>query len=602
MKKTNNRGRAHIMAALFIMMSCFLFACTPLDNYSLSLVDEEIIGNTTTETEEDESLNNNASSADAGTVSANIAESEETYIEPLKPEDMTSFDIEKAMEYITRPICDIDNSGDNVNISFKFLDKVPRSDDDNIYIFALNTFEQEGVDENSKPIISVSKAKEIITSVSYRKELLFNRFFPAILYEGEYIPLSISQYINNPEILAKDIEAPKDFTSKKGLLLDANTVDKKELYDLNVKRVIYNIPLSYIIGESDSPACPTVEYEYGGCVYKYNGYMLAGFDSLFKNLTDNGFHTTAIILNDWNENNPEIIHPLSRQKLRRAMYYSFNTEEEEGTKLLEATAMFLADRYTGGEYGMVYDWVIANEVNQQAVWNYMNTDNLDYYAESFERGFRIFYNAIRSNYAYANVYFSIDQDWNNNSGNNKKYFNGKEFLISFNDFAKMRGNYDWGLSIHPYPSPLNNTKFWRGEYDKSEDAKVITPMNLSALTSVMTKPEFLDTNGDVRSIGVTELGFCSRVSEEAQAAAFAYCYYIIENNEYIDSFLLNRQHDDVGALKSGLSLGIYNYDYSKKEIADVFKNIDSKKGESYIPKMLKIIGEDSFEEALKRAE
>ena len=39
----------------------------------------------------------------------------------------------------------------------------------------------------------------------------------------------------------------------------------------------------------------------------------------------------------------------------------------------------------------------------------------------------------------------------------------------------------------------------------------------------------------------------------------------------------------------------------KAVIADVFKNIDSKKGERYISEMLKIIGADNIEEALEKA-
>lgn len=516
-------------------------------------------------------------------------------------EDMVTFEAERAFDYCTTPEVSIDENKKTVSCHFRFKNKVPRSDDNYVYVFELAPYEDENIGADKNPVAVVKKAKEIGIKVPFENKRLFSRFCPSILVNGEYVALSKGQNIKNPEILAKDLKDYPFELTKKGLLLDANTIDKEELYDLNVKRVIYNIPLSYVIGESDSPALPTIEYEYNGKTYYFNTYMLAGFDYMFKNLTDNGFHITAIVLNDWNKENSEIIHPLSRKRTRRSLYYAFNTEEKEGTELLEATAMFLADRYTGDEYGMVYDWVIANEVNQHKIWNYMATDDLDYYTDSFERGFRVFYNAIKANYAGANVYFSIDHDWNDNGGNNSRFFNGRDFLYAFNRIARERGNYNWGLSIHPYPSPLTKTRFWDGKFDKSETAGIVTPMNLSALTDVLTKRDFLDTNGDVRSIGITELGFCSRIGEEAQAAAFAYCYYIIEDNPYIDSLLLNRQHDDKEALKSGLSLGIYNIDYSPKKIADVFKKIDSDDGKEYIQDMLKIIGEDDLQKALDKA-
>ncbi len=250
---------------------------------------------------------------------------------------------------------------------------------------------------------------------------------------------------------------------------------------------------------------------------------------------------------------------------------------------------------------MVYDWVIANEINQQYIWNYMATTDVDYYTDSFEKSFRTFYNAIRANYSEARVYYSLDHDWNDNYGNNGRFFNGRDILYAFNETADKHGNYDWGLSIHPYPYPLTKTRFWLGTYDKSETAPILTPMNLSTLTDVMTKDDFLDTNGNVRQIGVTELGFSSRVGEKIQAAAFEYCYYIIEDNEYINCFLLNRQTDDGEALKSGLALGIYNNDYSAKYLAEVFAYIDTKKGMNYLDEMLEIIGADNLNQALSWA-
>lgn len=513
-------------------------------------------------------------------------------------EDMVDFDIEEPFGYCDTPICSINTDTQEVEVNVIFDKGIPRSDDDDIYLFDLSTYEKDEVLNEKSALCKTHKDKEVTLVAPYIERFLFARFVPAILYEGEYVPLAYAQYITNPEALATNtIEYPV-INSKKGLLLDANTLATDKLYGLNVKRLVYNVPLSFVIGESDNPEFPTIEFEYNGETYYFNGYLCAGFDSLFTYLKQHGFHSTIIVLNDWNENHTEIIHPKSRKRTRKSLYYSFNTEEEEGVRLMEATAMFLAKRYSGGEYGMVYDWVIANEINQQTIWNYMDTDDLYYYTEEFEKSFRTFYNAIKSQYAEANVYFSIDHDFNNNGGNNRRFFNGRELLYTFNDLAKLHGNYDWGLSIHPYPAPLTKTRFWRGKFDKTEEAGVVTPMNLSSLTDVMVKKEFLDTKNEVRDIAVTELGFSSKPGEELQAAAFAYCYYIIKDNEYISSFLLNRQTDDTEALKSGLALGIYNNDYSSKPLADVFRYIDTAKGEEYIPQMLEIIGAESMEEAL----
>ena len=77
---------------------------------------------------------------------------------------------------------------------------------------------------------------------------------------------------------------------------------------------------------------------------------------------------------------------------------------------------------------------------------------------------------------------------------------------------------------------------------------------------------YLDRNGEVRSITVTELGFTSASGEKLQAAAFAYCYYIIEANPYVDAFIMNRQTDAMEEVKQGLAFGIYDLDQSPKYI------------------------------------
>lgn len=520
---------------------------------------------------------------------------------PSRPLVEVAFDPENPFSYCTQPVCTTTGATGRLAVSFSFQSAIPKSDDSKIYLFESATYEDDSVLRKKTPLASTEKAWDVNFYLPFEQRYLFSRFVPAIKYYGQYVPLSLGQHVINPEALAANTDAYPNFPSKKGLLLDGTTLGTDLFLDLNVKRVVYNIPLSMILGETDDPDHPTIEYEYNGTIYRFNGYKIWVYDSLFSYLTAMGYHTTAIVLNDWNETFPEIIHPSSRQRTGRSLYYSFNTEEEDGVRLMEATALFLADRYSGGEHGMVYDWVIANEINQQRVWNYMATDDVEYYTDAFEKSFRTFYNAIKATYGNARVYFSLDHDWNNNGGNNYSFFNGRDILYTFNDLAEKHGNYDWGLSIHPYPSPLTKTSFWNGTFDKTEEARVLTPMNLSSLTDVLTKSEFLDSNENVRPIAVTELGFSSRAGEQTQAAAYAYCYYIIEENDYINCFLLNRQTDDADSLKSGLALGIYNSDYSAKVLADVFKNIDTEAGADYIPKMLEIIGEETLEDALNRA-
>lgn len=498
--------------------------------------------------------------------------------------------------------CSLQSDKKTLSLTLTMPD-IPKSDDAMVYLFAFETYEECTFTEELKrePIASQRKSTECRLECAYQDEYLFKQFVPALLLNGEYMPLSAGICISNPEMLADTIEDCPQPKSKKGLLLDPQMLETSLLTDLGVQYAIYNIPLSIIMGETTDQTFPTISYEYQGETYLFNGAAINGYDYLFSYLTSQGMNSTAIILNDWNETYPELIHPLSDNKEAGAYYYAFNTANQEGINCLEAIASFLTERYSGKEHGLVSNWVIANEINQYKVWNYMDTDDIMLYAAEFEKALRIFYYAAKSNYADAKVYFSIDHDWNSNRGNDEKYFNAKEVVAAVNEMAGQKGNYDWGLAIHPYPNPLTKVNYWTENYDKTPDAPVLTLMNLSTVTDFLRQEEYLDRNGNVRSITVTELGFTSASGEKLQAAAFAYCYYIIEDNPYVDAFIMNRQTDALEEVKQGLSFGIYEMDHTPKYICDVYKNIDTDQGKEYTKFMLNILGAGSLEEALSWA-
>lgn len=484
---------------------------------------------------------------------------------------------------------------------FLEMPQIPKSDDTYLYLFAAECYEDTET-LSGKPIAAWIKKRVSEVAFSYKEGYLFKQFIPALLIDEKYVPIGKGIYLANPEILAENQEPYPETGSKKGILLDPTMLGTEKLTDLEVKHSIYNIPLSIIMGETTDEAYPTIIYTYDGKDYKFNGKVVSDYDGLFSYLTSIGMCSTAVVLNDWNENCLEMIHPKAREQKKGVYYYMFNTEEEEGVKELEAVASFLTQRYSTGEHGMVHNWVFANEINQCKVWNYMDTTDPVYYAKEFEKAFRIFYQAARSNYAHAGVYFSVDHDWNSNGGSNKDYFNAKDVVEAFNEAALEHGNYDWGIAIHPYPEPLTRVNYWSVENDKTPEAKILTVMNLGVLTDFLKQEEYLDTKGEVRSITITELGFSSKSGEKLQAAAFAYCYYIVDANPYIDAFILNRQTDAPEEVVSGLAFGLYEYDHSDKYLKEVFRYIDTDKAQEYTDFMLNILGAESLEEALSWAQ
>ncbi|MCM1128028.1 MAG: DUF5722 domain-containing protein [Lachnospiraceae bacterium] len=481
------------------------------------------------------------------------------------------------------------------------MPQIPESDDANLYLFVKDCYENAEKLEG-KPVVSWQKGRASEISFDYKDSYLFAQFIPALFINGEYVPIGTGVYLSNPELLAKNKEEPPQSGSKKGLLLDPAMLGKEELTDLGVKHAMYNIPLSVIMGKTTNSDYPTIIYIYDGKDYEFNGAAVNSYDGLFAYLTALDMCTTAVVLNDWNDACVQMIHPSARNKDSGALYYMFNTVEEEGVKMLEAAACFLAERYSGGEHGLITNWVIANEINQHKTWNYLDTKDTAYYAGEFEKAFRIFYQAVKSSYAYAGVYFSIDHEWNSNGGHNRVYFNGRDLIEQFNIAALRHGNYDWGIAIHPYPDPLTRVNYWSQEYDKTQDVPMLTIMNLNVLTDFLKQEEYRNPEGQVRSISITELGFSSRFGEKLQAAAFAYCYYIVEANPYIEALILNRQTDAPEEVVQGLSMGIYEYDGSEKFLKDIFRYIDTDQAQEYTEFMLNILGAESIEEALEWAD
>lgn len=510
----------------------------------------------------------------------------------LKPWELTDYAMGQAL---------LDEKEPDKIIYSLAMPLIPKSDDTEVYLFAKECYENTE-EPSGEPIASCPKGRQCEISIDYEEQYLFTQFIPTLVMNGKYVPIGKGVYLANPGILAANQGACPEVFSKKGLLLDPAMLGKEELTDLGVKHAIYNIPLSVVMGETTNQDYPTIIYTYEGKEYEFNGAAINSYDGLFAYLTGQNMCTTAVVLNDWNENFIQMIHPGARNRDSGALYYMFNTREEEGTKMLEAVACFLAERYSGIEHGVISNWVIANEINQHKTWNYLDTRDIAYYTGEFEKAFRIFYQAVKSNYANAGVYFSIDHEWNSNDGHNRVYFNGREIIEQFNVVAGQHGNYDWGIAIHPYPDPLTRVNYWSLEYDKTQDATLLTIMNLNVLTDFLEQEEYLNPDGEVRKISITELGFSSRFGEKLQAAAFAYCYYIVEANPYIEALILSRQTDAPEEVVQGLSLGIYEYDGSEKFLKDIFRYIDTEQASEYTEFMLNILGAESIEEALSWAE
>lgn len=502
-------------------------------------------------------------------------------------EDAFSDTAEISEEYpVEIEACEILPGGGQFTVSGS-ADELPESDDHNFYLFELETYE-ETIGENKKYISwSGMKPGFLMSAKLYEntdKSRLYSKFVVAVKQDGEYKIVSRPRYITNPEALADYSEPFPEAESIKGLLVDPQKLGTSELDDLGIKHAGYNIPISRLLGPSTHSDYPTITYTYNGKDYTLNGHVVSEYDYVFRTLTEKGIIITAILLNNKTDAYPQLIHPLSRGG--SAYYYAFNAAEKEGTDYLEAIAAFLAERYRDNTHGIVMNWIIGNEVNVRSTWNYMKYIDIVPYAKEYARAVRLFYNGIKSHNANARIYISLDQQWNRNLSSNSSY-DSKDLMDVFNACVKEEGDMDWGLAHHPYSVPMTWPKFWElsgeaGELvQENEDTSMVTIYNIDVITSYLQKPEFLMKDGEVRPVLLSEMGFTSTYGEDVQAAAFAYAYFIAENNQYIDSMILSRETDAAEEVAQGLALGLSYQNGRRKFIYDTFKYIDTPEADAY---------------------
>ena len=403
------------------------------------------------------------------------------------------------------------------------------------------------------------------------------------VYDGsKYVPVSSQRYITNPEAVAANTAAYKTQASKKGLQIELKMLD--DAFDLGVKHASTNIAFNQILGNG-------IDYNYNGKTYHFNKALVEDYDKTISAFSGKDMTVTAIILNGYNEAHPELMYP-NMPRRDSIFYYMFNASSKEGAETTEAIASFLAERYNGKtpKYGKVSNWIIGNEINNQQ-WNYVGDMDVRSYTRRYEKAFRIFYNAIKSNSSTDRVFYSLDYNWNNEINNKNKY-GGKQVVDNFNSLVLEHGDIDWGLAYHPYPAPMTEPEFWddaekTGLIKDSFDSPVINFANLNKLTDYFAQ-DALKKNGVVRHIMLTEEGFTATNPtrgniENEQAAAFAYSYYLVDSNPYIEAYILSRQVDAPLEVRAGLSFGLWTCNMnvgdeikavSKRKIWNVFKYID----------------------------
>lgn len=229
--------------------------------------------------------------------------------------------------------------GSNVNITASVSGPAPDSAvfDNYWYLFELQPYEDELKDRTNYTAwwtrgdkVSYSLPLNFGTS----SDRLYSKFVLAVYDGTKYYAISEPAYITNPEALAKNTAPLKSPTTKKGLLLDGDLLS--DAMELGVKHTSINIAFHQILGEG-------IEYEYDGKTYHFSKKVIENYDKIVNTMRSKDIMVTAIILNGWNDNTPQLFLP-GVKKSSKANYYNFNASTEEGVETIKAIASFLAQR------------------------------------------------------------------------------------------------------------------------------------------------------------------------------------------------------------------------------------------------------------------
>ncbi len=468
---------------------------------------------------------------------------------------------------------------------------VPSSDDGKFYVYADEVF-QDGTTG------SVVAAVDAGTSVSVSFPLNYNtadsnlsrKFLIAVKQNGQMVQVSDEHYITNPEAIAAYTAGRMD-NGIKGILPDLTKSSREEVQELGIKQVVYNMAVDDICSAASAPGA--LPFTYNGTTYYFDGNMIGKFDSMFKSFNHYGVQVNIVLLNRGESPySQDLVHPMAVGA--ECPGYALNVADEAGVDHLKAIGAFLAQRYSGKfGCGQVDNWILGNEVNARTSWWYTSSDSLDFNVGIYVKAFRIIYNEMKSMNANVRIYNSIDQEWNRKS--NPGSFLAKDYLDKFNYYMTREGNIDWGLSFHPYNSPLYDPYAWNGPAVWVQDSitsPYITMQNLHILINYMHQSNFLNPAGEVRSISLAEIGYTSSFGNEQQEASIVYGYLKAASFPEIDSFILFRQTDEASEMESHLALGLFDLNGNKKPSYEIYKNLGSANEAAAKARASEIIGMD----------
>ncbi|MBO5303769.1 MAG: fibronectin type III domain-containing protein [Lachnospiraceae bacterium] len=478
---------------------------------------------------------------------------------------------------VTVSSCKLNSSGKKLTVKAKVKQKTKEMGS-KLYLLALDSHTSETGQKSIKPIKKVKAKKGTVTfKVKYDSSMLYQKFVVACKSGKKYKIISDAKYITNPEVLATYTGKGPQVTSKKGLQVE----ELSDSLEIGTKHAVINWTLNSLL---NNDAVNKMEYVYKGKTYYIDADQIQRNDELIQAYNKAGVRVTIILLLP-KDNNSTGTQAMQFGGYPSTKYSSVKTSSKAGAQTFEAIMTYLAGHY-GTEENLVTGWILGNEINAPYVWNYGGNKKLSTYIKNYARSFRICYNAVKSVNKNANVYVSLDNNWNRDFDSGNRYFSSKAVLDSFYKQMKAQGNIVFRIAYHAYPQGMGDPIFWDDSLaTNSTNSQIINFKNLTVLTNYVKK-----NFGKKYKIMLSEQSFNTSRGEVMQAAAYAYAYYMSEGNDMIEAFIYGREFDHPEELKEGYYWGLCDQWHVKRLIWSVYQYIDTADSFKFTDPLLKHTG------------
>jgi len=333
--------------------------------------------------------------------------------------------------------------------------------------------------------------------------------------------------------------------------------------ELGIHHATLNLRLNALLASEKEakPGQPTASAD--GFAFAINQKSVEAMDRQIKPLSDKGVVVTLIIttVRSPNERIRKLtIHPKADPV--KGITMASDTITPEGRACYKALTEFIARRWSSADakHGRVWGWIISNEVNSHNEWHQMGPATAEEVALQYEDQVRLARESLRQYSANARVYLSMEHHWTAKGHKDPlQACPGRTLLELFAKRARERGDFDWNLAFHPYPSNLRDPRTWLDKVSFNDNTPKVTFKNLEVLTKKLATPEMLYA-GKPRRLSFTEQGFDLPDRPEGlaeQAAAYAYAWEkVLRLGDAVDAFHYHRHVDH--SLENGLRFGLWS--------------------------------------------